>query len=70
MNVPEVTVIDYDVGNILSVQRGLEHCGAKVTLTVDPEQILAAEAGRPAWGRGVWRCHASLGATGFDCRNS
>ena len=43
MNVPEVTVIDYDVGNILSVQRGLEHCGAKVILTVDPEQILAAK---------------------------
>lgn len=38
----EVTVIDYDVGNLLSVQRGFEHCGAKVTLTSDPEQILAA----------------------------
>ena len=35
-------MIDYDVGNLLSVQRGFEHCGAKVTLTADPEQILAA----------------------------
>ena len=43
MNVIEVAVIDYDVGNILSVQRGLEHCGAKVKLTVDPEKILAAK---------------------------
>lgn len=42
MSGPEVTVIDYGVGNLLSVQRGLEHCGAKVTLTADPEQILAA----------------------------
>lgn len=42
MSVPEVTVIDYGVGNLLSVQRGLEHCGAKVILTADPEQILAA----------------------------
>lgn len=42
MNTPEVTVIDYGVGNLLSVQRGLEHCGAKVILTSDPEQILAA----------------------------
>jgi imidazole glycerol-phosphate synthase subunit HisH len=39
----EVTIIDYDVGNLLSVQRGLEHCGAKVTLTADPKQILAAK---------------------------
>jgi glutamine amidotransferase len=43
MSTPEVTVIDYGVGNLLSVQRGLEHCGAKVNLTTDPEQILAAK---------------------------
>ena len=43
MSAPEVIIIDYDVGNLLSVQRGLEHCGAKVTLTADPEQILAAK---------------------------
>lgn len=42
MSKPEVTVIDYGVGNLLSVQRGLEHCGAKVTLTADSKQILAA----------------------------
>jgi glutamine amidotransferase len=40
---PEVTVIDYGVGNLLSVQRGLEHCGAKVILTGAPEKILAAK---------------------------
>ncbi len=43
MSTPEVTVIDYAVGNLLSVQRGFEHCGAKVILTADPEQILAAK---------------------------
>lgn len=43
MSTPEVTVIDYGVGNMLSVQRGLEHCGAKVILTADPEQILSAK---------------------------
>lgn len=43
MNAHEVIVIDYGVGNLLSVQRGLEHCGAKVILTADPEQILAAK---------------------------
>jgi len=43
MSAPDVIVIDYGVGNLLSVQRGLEHCGASVTLTADPERILAAE---------------------------
>jgi glutamine amidotransferase len=43
MSAPEVTVIDYGVGNLLSVQRGLEHCGAKVILTAEPVQILAAK---------------------------
>jgi len=43
MSPPEVTVIDYGAGNLLSVQRGLEHCGAKVILTDDPEQILSAK---------------------------
>lgn len=43
MSAPEVTIIDYGLGNLLSVQRGLEHCGATVTLTADPEQILAAK---------------------------
>lgn len=43
MSAPEVTVIDYGVGNLLSVQRGLEHCGAKVIITVEPERILAAK---------------------------
>jgi glutamine amidotransferase len=43
MTAPEVAVIDYGAGNLLSVQRGLEHCGAKVILTADPEKILAAK---------------------------
>lgn len=43
MSAPEVVVIDYGVGNLLSVQRGLEHCGANVTVTAEPEAILAAK---------------------------
>ncbi|MFH2135438.1 MAG: imidazole glycerol phosphate synthase subunit HisH [Pseudomonadota bacterium] len=42
MKAPEVTVIDYGVGNLLSVRRSLEHCGAKVQVTSDPKLILAA----------------------------
>ena len=43
MSTPEVIVIDYGVGNLLSVQRGLENCGAKVILTADQEKILCAK---------------------------
>lgn len=39
----DVTIIDYGVGNLLSVQRGFEHCGAHVTVTSDPEVILRSE---------------------------
>lgn len=39
---PEVVVIDYGVGNLLSVRRGLEHCGAAVTVSADPETVRTA----------------------------
>jgi len=39
---PEVTVIDYGVGNLLSVRRGLEQCGAEVAVSSDPDDILSA----------------------------
>lgn len=42
MKTPEVVVIDYGVGNLLSVRRGLESCGATVSVTSDPAAILAA----------------------------
>lgn len=42
MSKPKITVIDYGVGNLLSVQRGLEHCGAEVVLTAAPEAVLTA----------------------------
>lgn len=38
----EVTVIDYGVGNLLSVSRALEYCGARVTITSDATVILTA----------------------------
>ena len=42
MSLPEVTIIDYGVGNLLSVQRGFEKCGAKVVLTSNPKVILSS----------------------------
>jgi glutamine amidotransferase len=42
MSTPDVAVIDYGMGNLLSVRRGLEHCGAAVSVTADPAAILSA----------------------------
>jgi imidazole glycerol-phosphate synthase subunit HisH len=42
MKQPNVAVIDYGMGNLLSVRRGLEHCGAIVTVTSDPDVIFSA----------------------------
>lgn len=42
MSKPKITVIDYGVGNLLSVQRGLEHCGAEVVFTAAPEAVIEA----------------------------
>ncbi len=41
MSKTEVAVIDYGMGNLLSVRRGLEHCGATVVVTADPGVILS-----------------------------
>jgi imidazoleglycerol phosphate synthase glutamine amidotransferase subunit HisH len=38
----DVAVIDYGVGNLLSVKRGLEYCGAKVNVTDDKDLIMSA----------------------------
>ena len=40
MSTVDVVVIDYGIGNMLSVQRGLEHCAASVLITDDHEEIL------------------------------
>ena len=35
-----VTVIDLGIGNLMSIIRGLENFGAKVTVTSDPKIII------------------------------
>ncbi len=42
MSRTDVAVIDYGIGNLLSVRRGLEYWGAAVTVTADPAVILRA----------------------------
>lgn len=43
MTTPHVTIIDYGLGNLLSVRRGFEHFGVRVTVTSDPKVILNAD---------------------------
>ena len=38
-----VTIVDYGMGNILSVRRALEYCGASVVQTSDPKSVRGAE---------------------------
>ena len=38
-----IAMIDYDAGNIKSVEKALQKLGAEVVITKDPEVILSAE---------------------------
>jgi glutamine amidotransferase len=38
-----ITVVDYGMGNLRSVEKALEHVGATATISADPETIRAAE---------------------------
>lgn len=42
MRKPRVTVIDYGLGNLLSVKRGFEYFDVDVTITSDPKTILSS----------------------------
>ncbi|AXT48967.1 MULTISPECIES: imidazole glycerol phosphate synthase subunit HisH [Chromobacterium] len=39
-----VTIVDYGIGNIFSVTRAFQHCGAEVLLTDNPRDILEASS--------------------------
>ena len=41
MSKRQVTVVDYGIGNLYSVGRALEYCGAEVIVTADPAKIAA-----------------------------
>ncbi len=39
----KVVIVDYGIGNILSVKRAFEHCGADVLVSDNPNDILCAQ---------------------------
>lgn len=63
---PIVAVLDYEIGNLRSAQKALEHVGADARLTADRDVIAAAAAvvlpGVGAFGR----CMEALVETGLD----
>jgi imidazole glycerol-phosphate synthase subunit HisH len=40
---PRIAVIDYGMGNRRSVQKALEHVGARASITSDPSELLSAD---------------------------
>jgi len=40
---PSVTIVDYGIGNLRSIEKAFEAVGARVTRTDDPADVLAAE---------------------------
>ena len=42
MKLIDVAIVDYGMGNLLSVQQALEYCGATVTVSADSDEILSA----------------------------
>jgi len=43
MTKPNVVIVDYGVGNLLSVQRAVEECGAETITSSDPDVLVQAE---------------------------
>ena len=61
-----MAVLDYEIGNLRSAQKALEHVGADARLTDDPDEIRGADGvvlpGVGAFGA----CMAALRAAGLD----
>ena len=57
-----IAIIDYDAGNIRSVEKAVRYLGKEVTVTSEPEEILAADRvilpGVGAFGDAMKRLHA------------
>ena len=52
---PMIALIDYDAGNIKSVEKAFQSLGKEVVLTRDPS-IKARRSRRPAGCRQLWGC--------------
>ena len=63
---PRIAVLDYEIGNLRSAEKGLQRMGADAHLTADEDEIRAA-AGVVLPGVGAFgRCMAALEQRGLD----
>jgi glutamine amidotransferase len=63
---PRVCVVDYGMGNRRSVEKALEHIGARATVTADHDELLSAD-GLVVPGVGAFpRAMANLAELGLD----
>ena len=63
---PRVLVLDYGMGNLRSVEKALEHVGARATIGADPDAVRAAD-GLVLPGVGAFpRAMERVRATGLD----
>ena len=61
-----VAIIDYEAGNLTSVQRALAHLGVQAEVTADPARVVAADRVIfPGVGAAA-SCMASLRGKGLD----
>jgi imidazole glycerol-phosphate synthase subunit HisH len=61
-----IVVLDYGMGNLRSVEKALEHVGARATVSADPEEVRAAD-GLVLPGVGAFpRAMERIRATGLD----
>ena len=51
-----VAIIDYDAGNLRSVEKALEALGAETVVTRDPEVIAGPYPGISLFWESVWGC--------------
>ena len=51
-----IAIIDYDAGNIKSVEKAMQLLGQEVIITRDRETIMNADKSDPSGSRSIWRC--------------
>lgn len=55
-----IAIIDYDAGNVKSVQKALAYLHEDTILTRDPKQLLAAEKSHPSGCWGIRGCDGEI----------
>ena len=55
-----IAIIDYDAGNIKSVEKALKYLGEDAVITRDREEILSADKVILPGVGCIWRCHVQF----------